>query len=37
MTQTPDQILSRLTGDAQYELISGILPFWINRMPDDVY
>jgi len=36
MTQTPDQILSKLADEARNELISGILPFWVNRMPDDI-
>src|SRR5512133_2710296 len=36
MTQTPEQILSSLAGEARNELVSNILPFWINRMPDDV-
>src|SRR5512133_1185341 len=36
MTQTPEQILSSMAGDARNELVSNILPFWKDMMPDDV-
>ena len=36
MTRTPEQILSSLAGEARNELVSNIMPFWLDRMPDDV-